>query len=41
VAGEQRRWRFSSWQSADEIRAWLSAGADNLASGDIYARMET
>ncbi len=41
VAGEQRAWRWDEWQDSDALRAWLAAGADGLASGDIYARMQT
>jgi len=41
VAGEQRVWRWPDWQDSVTLRAWLDAGADGLASGDIYARMET
>jgi FkbM family methyltransferase len=40
VAGEQRHWRWPEWQSAEAMRAWLASGADELASGDIYARMQ-
>jgi FkbM family methyltransferase len=41
VAGEERRWRWSDWKCSNDLRAWLKAGADGLASGDIYARMDT
>lgn len=37
VAGEQRHFRWAHWKSAAEVHAWLQAGADGLASGDIYA----
>ncbi|MCL7929836.1 FkbM family methyltransferase [Halomonas llamarensis] len=37
VAGEQRTFRWSGWKSDAEVHAWLAAGADRLASGDIYA----
>ena len=37
VEGEQRVFRWSGWKTADQIDAWLSAGADQLSSGDIYA----
>jgi len=38
VAGERRRLRWSSWRSPSETANWLAAGADGLASGDVYAR---
>lgn len=41
VAGEQRAWRWPDWQPSAALRVWLNEGADGLASGDIYARMET
>jgi len=41
VAGERRSWRWSEWRTSAELRAWLAGGADGLASGDIYARIET
>ncbi|MGS2742907.1 FkbM family methyltransferase [Halomonas sp. LS-001] len=37
VEGEQREFYWPHWQTADQTHAWLAAGADNLASGDIYA----
>ncbi|MGM0522149.1 MAG: FkbM family methyltransferase [Pseudomonadota bacterium] len=37
VAGEQRTFRWAGWKSDAEVHAWLAAGADGLASGDIYA----
>lgn len=37
IAGEQRRFRFATWQTPDAMAAWLAEGAGNLASGDIYA----
>lgn len=39
IPGEQRRYLFSQWRSGGEMLAWLEAGADELASGDIYARL--
>jgi FkbM family methyltransferase len=39
VAGEERRFRFDVWRSDPEIVGWLQGGADDLASGDIYARL--
>lgn len=38
IAGEERHYRFASWRSGSELLDWLQAGADQLASGDIYAR---
>ena len=37
IAGEQRQFRFATWQTPDAMAAWLAEGAGNLASGDIYA----
>ena len=37
VAGEQRHFRWAEWQTPQAISEWLSAGADGLASGDLYA----
>lgn len=39
IAGERRTFLWSHWQSAVDIRAWLHNGADDLASGDLYARL--
>lgn len=39
IAGEQRRFIWPSWQDPDSLRQWLNAGADGIASGDIYARL--
>jgi FkbM family methyltransferase len=41
VAGEQRRFIWPSWQDPESLRQWLDAGADGIASGDIYARFVT
>jgi FkbM family methyltransferase len=41
VEGEQRRFRFDGWRPGPEILGWLEGGADDLASGDIYARLPT
>lgn len=38
IAGEQRRFRWSSWHSAETTRDWLQNGAEALSSGDLYAR---
>ena len=40
IAGEGRSFLFHRWQGAEEIRAWLEAGAGGLRSGDVYARLE-
>lgn len=37
VEGEKREFYWPQWQTADQIHTWLATGADNLASGDIYA----
>ncbi|WP_336273181.1 FkbM family methyltransferase [Vreelandella indica] len=37
VAGEQRHFRWAEWQTPQAMTEWLSAGADELASGDLYA----
>lgn len=37
VVGEQRHFRWSQWQTPQVVREWLSAGAEGLASGDLYA----
>ncbi|MBS3745795.1 MAG: FkbM family methyltransferase [Wenzhouxiangellaceae bacterium] len=39
VAGEQRRFQWDDWRPAGPVRDWLAAGADGLASGDLYARL--
>lgn len=39
IAGEQRRFIWSSWQDPQSLRQWLVAGAGGIASGDIYARL--
>ena len=37
VAGEQREFLWSVWAEPETVRSWLAAGADGLASGDLYA----
>lgn len=37
IAGEQRQFRFDTWLTPGAMAAWLAEGADQLASGDIYA----
>lgn len=37
IAGEQRKFRWETWQSPEAITQWLNSGADGLASGDLYA----
>ncbi|WP_152207955.1 FkbM family methyltransferase [Marinobacter changyiensis] len=39
IVGEQRRFIWRSWQDPGSLRQWLDAGADGIASGDIYARL--
>lgn len=39
MAGERRRFLFAEWCTGPELCTWLNAGADALASGDIYARL--
>ncbi|MBL3557689.1 MULTISPECIES: FkbM family methyltransferase [Marinobacter] len=41
IAGERRWFIWSSWQKPDSLRRWIDAGADEIASGDIYARLLT
>lgn len=38
IAGEGRRFAWTTWRSAAATREWLAEGADGLASGDLYAR---
>ncbi|WP_376690668.1 FkbM family methyltransferase [Wenzhouxiangella sp. EGI_FJ10409] len=37
IAGEERRFLWSQWQPPEAVADWLAAGADGLASGDLYA----
>lgn len=39
VPGEQRRFLFPQWQTADQLQGWLERGAGEISSGDIYARL--
>lgn len=39
VIGEQREFQWGEWRSADAVREWLAGGADGVASGDLYARL--
>ncbi|WP_018861273.1 FkbM family methyltransferase [Thioalkalivibrio sp. ALJ3] len=39
IVGEQRRFRFDTWQTADTIRSWLEQHVERVGSGDIYARL--
>jgi FkbM family methyltransferase len=41
IAGERRRFLWPEWRSADSATRWLSEGASDLASGDLYARLAT
>jgi len=38
VSGEARHYLLEEWVDADEMSAWLAAGAGSVASGDLYAR---
>ncbi|SEL82806.1 FkbM family methyltransferase [Halomonas daqiaonensis] len=38
IAGEGRRFEWATWRTPSAIRDWLAAGANGLASGDLYAR---
>ena len=40
VPGEARDVVFETWMDADGMLAWLESGADEVASGDIYAVLE-
>lgn len=39
VIGERREFQWREWRSADAVRDWLAHGADDVASGDLYARL--
>jgi FkbM family methyltransferase len=39
IPGEERRYLSERWMGADEVARWLEAGADGMASGDVYARL--
>lgn len=38
IAGEGRRFEWTTWRSPSATRDWLAGGADGLSSGDLYAR---
>lgn len=38
IIGEQRRYAWTTWRDATAVDAWLDRGADNIPSGDLYAR---
>lgn len=40
VAGEHRAFLFERWEDPMAIDGWLERGADGLASGDVYARLD-
>lgn len=40
IAGEGRRFLWPEWRSPQATREWLDNGADALASGDLYARLD-
>ncbi|MBZ5488147.1 FkbM family methyltransferase [Halomonas aquamarina] len=37
IAGEQREFHWSTWQTPEAIGEWFTRQADGLASGDLYA----
>ena len=37
VVGEQRHFQWTEWRAPQAMIEWLSAGADGLSSGDMYA----
>ncbi|TVP78748.1 MAG: FkbM family methyltransferase [Gemmatimonadales bacterium] len=39
VAGEGRSWHHEGWLRPAGILDWLEAGADDLPTGDLYARL--
>jgi FkbM family methyltransferase len=39
IAGEERSFLWSQWQTTARVRQWLDSGADGISSGDIYARL--
>lgn len=40
IAGEGRGFLWPEWRSPRATREWLDRGADALASGDLYARLD-
>jgi len=40
VIGEQRNFQWTQWRPGDDVRDWLMDGADGIASGDLYARLD-
>jgi hypothetical protein len=39
IPGEEREFVSERWLTADQICAWLTAGAGGASSGDVYARL--
>lgn len=39
VIGEERVFRWRKWQAPDAVVVWLGEGADDVSSGDVYARL--
>jgi FkbM family methyltransferase len=37
--GERRSFALDGWRGAEELLAWLDAGAGGASSGDVYARL--
>jgi len=41
ISGEGRAFQWKQWRGADETKGWLEEGADQIPSGDLYARLAT
>ena len=39
IPGEEREFVSERWLEADQMVAWLTAGAEGASSGDVYARL--
>ncbi|MBD3898284.1 FkbM family methyltransferase [Halomonas sp. ML-15] len=40
IQGERREFLWDEWRSPAQAHDWLAGGADGLASGDLYARLQ-
>jgi FkbM family methyltransferase len=40
IAGEGRRFLWTTWRTPDGARRWLATGAGGIGSGDLYARLQ-
>lgn len=40
VLGEGRRFALDDWVTSEAMEAWLSSGAGEASSGDVYAKLE-